>query len=1318
MTPTKSNPLVLAITLLALFAGNLIAAPLGTAFTYQGRLNDGANPATGIYDLRFAICDSASGGSVWGVLTNAATPVTNGLFTVTLDFGSGVFDGTARWLEIGVRTNGGGAFTSLSSRQALTPTPYAIQAVNATSAATATTAASVPASGIGPGTANINISGYAITAVSAASAGSAAVAATAVNFTGPLAGDVTGTQGATMVERVRGVPVSTNAPAVNQHLRFDGTRWVPAAVALGTDVGGVLAITNGGTGSGTKNFVDLSTDQTIAGGKTFSPTNDETGAVVRQTSAGSPTNAVFAVQNNAGTTNYLTVMADGSVYWNGMATGRIAGNGSGLTNLNAGALASGTLTDARLSTNVALLNANQTFTGSNVFSGVVTATNPANVFAGTFMGNGSGLASLDASHISSGTLPVAQLPGAVLTNNASGVNLNGSFSGDGAGVTNVNLMSVNSEGAITWITNWGNFVLGSSPDVGAGPGFVAVADVNGDGWGDLISANHWDNTLTVLTNNGGGVFFSNATYDVGSGPSSVVAADVNGDGWVDLICANQWDSTLSVLTNNHHGFFVLSDTPTISGYPEAIAAADVNGDGRVDLISTFTDYESLNTLLVLTNNGKGVFTLASSPAVGGGPRFIATADVNGDGWVDLICANQWDDTLSVLTNNHHGVFTLSSTPAVGGGPYSVAAADVNGDGWLDLISANYYDSTLSVLTNDGSGVFTLSSSPGVVGGNPCSLVAADVNGDGKVDLISADYLAPAFRQKVPGKDGRPDYSDDNKLTVLTNDGSGFFVLSSSPTAGSGHHFVAAADVNGDGEMDLICANEDDSTLSVFLNTMLSGVKFSGDGWGLTGLNPTNLLYGMANIDISGYAAGFTGWLDGDVFGTQDATTVWRIRGIPVAGTTPAANQVLRFNGTQWGPAAVALGTDVSGTLADARLSTNVALLNANQTFTGSNTFSGVVTATNPANTFNGSFTGNGMGLTNLNASVLASGALPDGRLSANVPLLNMSTWPFTGKITAYQFIGDGSPLTTLNASQLSSGTVPDGRLNGTYSSALTLNNAGNSFTGSGGGLQNLNANYLASGTLPSARLSGAYSSAVTFNNAGGNSFSGNGAGLTSLNANNLSSGTVPDGRLSSTYLSQVTFNNAGNNFTGNGSGLTSLNAGNLSSGFVPDGRLNGMYSSAVTFNNAGGNSFSGNGSGLTSLNANNLSSGTVPDARLSANVALLNGSPSFSTPVTMGNFLSIARTMITVTGNGMMITPTNSYVLLNSTGAYFLGGIFSGTRIGDVLILQGNSDVNTVQINNNANTKLTAANHVLGANDMLMLMWTGVAWTELSFANN
>ncbi len=106
------------------------ACAQGTAFTYQGQLNAGALPADGTYDLTFALFNGNSGaGQVGSTLASAATAVSNGLFTVTLDFGAN-FPGADRWLEIAVRTNGGGAFTTLSPRQKITPTPYATTASN------------------------------------------------------------------------------------------------------------------------------------------------------------------------------------------------------------------------------------------------------------------------------------------------------------------------------------------------------------------------------------------------------------------------------------------------------------------------------------------------------------------------------------------------------------------------------------------------------------------------------------------------------------------------------------------------------------------------------------------------------------------------------------------------------------------------------------------------------------------------------------------------------------------------------------------------------------------------------------------------------------------------------------------------------------------------------------------------------------------------------------------------------------------------------------------------------------------------------------
>jgi hypothetical protein len=119
-----------------------LAAPLlhaqGTAFTYQGQLQNNGSPASGSYDLTFTLFGSSTNGvAIAGPVTNSATAVSNGLFTTTIDFGSGVFTGGSNWLEIAVRTNGAGNFTKLAPRQQVTPAPYAIMAENVSGGALA-----------------------------------------------------------------------------------------------------------------------------------------------------------------------------------------------------------------------------------------------------------------------------------------------------------------------------------------------------------------------------------------------------------------------------------------------------------------------------------------------------------------------------------------------------------------------------------------------------------------------------------------------------------------------------------------------------------------------------------------------------------------------------------------------------------------------------------------------------------------------------------------------------------------------------------------------------------------------------------------------------------------------------------------------------------------------------------------------------------------------------------------------------------------------------------------------------------------------------
>jgi hypothetical protein len=107
--------------------GGAILAAMGTAFTYQGRLVDDGNPANGIYGFRFSLWDDAIAGSQVGSTVSVDDQsLTDGLFTVTLDFGTGVFDGQARWLEVEVKRDAEGIYSILIPRVPLTPAPHAL----------------------------------------------------------------------------------------------------------------------------------------------------------------------------------------------------------------------------------------------------------------------------------------------------------------------------------------------------------------------------------------------------------------------------------------------------------------------------------------------------------------------------------------------------------------------------------------------------------------------------------------------------------------------------------------------------------------------------------------------------------------------------------------------------------------------------------------------------------------------------------------------------------------------------------------------------------------------------------------------------------------------------------------------------------------------------------------------------------------------------------------------------------------------------------------------------------------------------------------
>jgi hypothetical protein len=264
-------------------------------------------------------------------------------------------------------------------------------------------------------------------------------------------------------------------------------------------------------------------------------------------------------------------------------------------------------------------------------------------------------------------------------------------------------------------------------------------------------------TVGVLLGNGDGTFQTAVTYSSGGYPAGFLAiADLNGDGKPDLLVVNQCDndesllcfdgkssSLIGVLLNNGDGTFQTAVTYETGGTDAgSLAIADVNGDGNPDIVAAIgcTPFGALcdgADVNVLLGNGDGTFQFAVGYNSGGdGSSFaesVAVADLNGDGKLDIVSA---EDQLGVLLGNGDGTFQTAVDYNSGGSAGWVTIADVNGDGKLDLIVSNGTGNiSAAILLGNGDGTFQAAVSAGAF--SPSQTVVEDISGDGKPDIIFA-----------------------------------------------------------------------------------------------------------------------------------------------------------------------------------------------------------------------------------------------------------------------------------------------------------------------------------------------------------------------------------------------------------------------------------------------------------------------------------------------------------------------------------------------------------------------------------------------------
>jgi hypothetical protein len=258
-----------------------------------------------------------------------------------------------------------------------------------------------------------------------------------------------------------------------------------------------------------------------------------------------------------------------------------------------------------------------------------------------------------------------------------------------------------------------------------------------------------------------------------------------------------------------------NDFPVNTLEMNSVVIADFNGDGILDL--AFANpcgdtYPCPNNgvVAVLLGNGDGTFQAPLTTPAGAVTFGLVLADFNGDGKPDLAVingcgTNGWncgslDGNVTIFLGKGDGTFTIGNSYTLGIFPDQGVTADFNGDGKLDLAIVNSNDDTVSILLGNGDGTFA-APVPYPCVASPAGIVAGDFNRDGKVDLAITNTPYP---------------TGPNALNILLGNGDGTFQAPLGSEPGENFMTAAVADLDHDGNLDLVIPAVSDNEVKIFL----------------------------------------------------------------------------------------------------------------------------------------------------------------------------------------------------------------------------------------------------------------------------------------------------------------------------------------------------------------------------------------------------------------------------------------------------------------------------------------------------------------------
>jgi hypothetical protein len=320
------------------------------------------------------------------------------------------------------------------------------------------------------------------------------------------------------------------------------------------------------------------------------------------------------------------------------------------------------------------------------------------------------------------------------------------------------------------------------------PRSMAYGDFNNDGKIDVVTAQNMLPTLHVALGNGLGAFGNPTEILLTSNPfqieliDRIAIGDINNDTKLDIYA---WGTRV---LGNGDGTF---QSPVAVGTGGQAILDYLNGDARLDLVELFG-----NQLYIRMGQGNGSFQAAMTYATGNQPSDLAVADVNRDGWNDVLVTNTGDNTLSVYLNNGTGGLLPRNNYTVNASPIELNVADVNNDQISDVTLMHAASQTISILLGNSAGAFQAGTGINV-SATPQALQFAQLDSDSFADLI---------------------VSTSSHVRVYLGNGNGTFQAARSyPNSTSGLGYLGIADVNRDGRLDI--TQQHASGLSLFLSTI-------------------------------------------------------------------------------------------------------------------------------------------------------------------------------------------------------------------------------------------------------------------------------------------------------------------------------------------------------------------------------------------------------------------------------------------------------------------------------------------------------------------